>query len=72
MKIIIVEYKNEYDQYVFYGAYTNGTPKLAVEHYLVESGLFEDENPNYNITIESENSAYCDVCRAYAVKTEKL
>jgi hypothetical protein len=72
MKIIIVEYKNEYDQYVFYGAYTNGTAKQAIERYLAEAGIPEDELENDKITIENENSAYCDVCRAYVVKTEKL
>ena len=70
-KVTILEYVNEYGQYIFYAVYRKLTPKQAVERYIEDSGLDED------IVIETDaddpegEAGVDDTCRAYRVPLEE-
>ena len=70
-QVTILEYINEYGNYVFYGVYAGRDPKNAVENYLLECGLAETIK-EADKTIEHEDGEYFvkDVCRAYEVELE--
>ena len=78
MRIIITEFVNEYGNFVFYGAYTGGTPKEAVKQYMREAGLVDDldeeecKDPFKDIQIDNNEAWVEDVCRAYITETTKL
>ena len=67
-KITILEYVNEYGEFVFYGVYATKNPKNAIKNYLYEI------NNEYEINIEEKiknnNNEYFveDICRAYKVE----
>lgn len=66
-QVTILEYINEYGQYIFYAVYRTLTPRQAVERYLEESNLTDD---SVKISEEDGEAFVEDVCRAYRVELE--
>jgi len=69
-KVTVLEYVDEYGQYVFYAVYRTLTPVQAVERYLEEAGL-DAEAIETDADDPFGEASIDDVCRAYQVTLEE-
>lgn len=65
-KITILEYCNEYGEYVFYRAYKNITPNQAIKRYVEDENIETDDEVINNI----EGDEMEGIARAYQVELE--